>query len=641
MLRSKHLALPRSLVLGVSAVIVLLGVLATLQYRWLGQISEADQARLRAAAKNRAEEFARDFDREITRAFLRLQFDAAGAKALDTTRFVERRARWRTNTAHAGLVQDVWLADSSAAKLWRFDPETAQLEPKAWPATLEPTHDRIREATEALAKGRPAGTAASGPLPFSFFRPGRRGSADFLDDKDLALVSPIPDFEGATTARPGTTFPSFPLRLAGYTIVTLDAAYIREQLFPALLRRHFGADDGGEYALVVTAKADPGQVLFRSSPQELTPGTGDASALLFSFRMEEAGEDDQAFPIPRPGPSPRHSAEASLRRSENHGFFTGRRGGGFSRGEPDGHWRLVATHRAGSVDELVAAARMRNLGVSGLILALLAVSVVLVVVSAQRARRLAERQLEFVAGVSHELRTPVAVIASAGENLADGIVSGQERVEQYGRVVRDEARRLAEMVEQVLDFAGSYAGRRAYRFEGVDLQDLARECLGAIRPALGEAGATLDSSIGADLPPLHGDRAALRRALLNLLQNAIKYGGESPRVALRITASRSHGRPEVQIAVEDHGFGIAPGEQERIFEPFVRGEEAQARQIRGTGLGLSLVKRIVEAHAGRISVTSTPGRGSTFVIALPASRAVSTELASAEEESHGTAHPAG
>src|SRR6185295_11177082 len=131
--------------------------------------------------------------------------------------------------------------DSSAAKLWRFDPETAQLEPKAWPATLEPTHDRIREATEALAKGRPAGTAASGPLPFSFFRPGRRGSADFLDDKDLALVSPIPDFEGATTARPGTTFPSFPLRLAGYTIVTLDATYIREQLFPALLRRHFGA----------------------------------------------------------------------------------------------------------------------------------------------------------------------------------------------------------------------------------------------------------------------------------------------------------------------------------------------------------------------------------------------------------------
>jgi hypothetical protein len=120
-------------VLGVSAVAVLLGLLATLQYRWLGQISEADQARLRAAAKNRAEEFARDFDREITRAFLRLQFDAAGARALDATRFAERRARWLTSTAHPGLVRDVWLADASGQRLWRFDVQSKALEPAEWP----------------------------------------------------------------------------------------------------------------------------------------------------------------------------------------------------------------------------------------------------------------------------------------------------------------------------------------------------------------------------------------------------------------------------------------------------------------------------------------------------------------------------
>jgi signal transduction histidine kinase len=254
---------------------------------------------------------------------------------------------------------------------------------------------------------------------------------------------------------------------------------------------------------------------------------------------------------------------------------------------------------------------------------------------------LAERQLEFVAGVSHELRTPVAVLASAGENLADGIVSDREMVKQYGRVVRDESRRLAEMVEQVLDFAGSYAGRRAYRFEKVDVEDLARDCLSAIRPALDEAGATLDASIDSDLPEVQADRAALRRAVLNLLQNAIKYGGDSPRVSLRITTAKSHGRPEVRIAIGDHGLGIPAGEHDRIFEPFVRGEEAQARQIRGSGLGLSLVKRIVDAHAGRISVTSAPGEGSTFVMVLPASAAASAEFASAEEEAHGTAHTAG
>jgi signal transduction histidine kinase len=136
------------------------------------------------------------------------------------------------------------------------------------------------------------------------------------------------------------------------------------------------------------------------------------------------------------------------------------------------------------------------------------------------------------------------------------------------------------------------------------------------------------------------DRAALRRAVLNLLQNAIKYGGDSPRIGLRVTALRGGGRPEVKIEVEDHGFGIAPSDRDRIFEPFVRGEEAQARQIRGSGLGLSLVKRIVEAHSGRINVTSTPGEGSTFVITLPAAGA-SSALASAPEESHGTPHTAG
>jgi signal transduction histidine kinase len=93
--------------------------------------------------------------------------------------------------------------------------------------------------------------------------------------------------------------------------------------------------------------------------------------------------------------------------------------------------------------------------------------------------------------------------------------------------------------------------------------------------------------------------------------------------------------------VEDHGLGIAPAERERIFEPFVRGQEAQARQIRGSGLGLSLVSRIVEAHSGRITLTSTPGQGSTFVVSLPASFAGPEESPLAPEEFRGTAHPAG
>jgi signal transduction histidine kinase len=621
----------------VSAVAVLLLVLATLQYRWLGQISEADQARLRATSRRRVEDFARDFDREITRVFLRLQFDAAGARSRDTTRFVERRARWHASTAYPGLVQDVFLADESGSRLWRFDAEAGSLDPSPWPEVLAPVRERIHEATEAMAGARGLGFGATPPS----IRPGR-GPMNFIDDVDLALVSPILDFEPPAAPRPAEGFLSFSRRLAGYTIVTLDPVYVREKVFPALTRRHFGADDEGEYTLAVTAKADPRQVVFRSSPSGALPGAGDASAPLFGLRMEEAGEDDLLAFRMRTAPPPTLHAEPKTRvPPENHAFFPGRRGGGSMRGELEGRWRLVATHRAGSVDQVVAAARLRNLAVSAFILALLGVSVVLIVVSAQRARRLAERQLEFVAGVSHELRTPVAVLGAAGENLADGIVADREMVKQYGRVVRDEARRLAEMVEQVLDFAGSYAGRRAYRFEDVDVAELAQECLVALRPALAEAAATVETRFEDGLPWVKADPAALRRAVLNLLQNAVKYGGESPRIGLRITAVRGPGRPEVRIAVEDHGLGIGPGERDRIFEPFVRGEEAQARQIRGSGLGLSLVKRIVEAHSGHIGVTSAPGEGSTFVLAIPASSVDATALASAREETDGTPHTAG
>ena len=165
---------------------------------------------------------------------------------MDTTRFVEHHARWRANTAHPGLVQDVWLADETGQRLWRFDEASGPLEPSAWPAALGPTQKRIRESALAFAE-RPGPRALRG-APSSRLRPGR-GPWDFFDDKDLALVSPIPDFDAPTALRTGEGFVAFSRRLAGYTILALDATYIREQLFPALARRHFGADDEGEYTL--------------------------------------------------------------------------------------------------------------------------------------------------------------------------------------------------------------------------------------------------------------------------------------------------------------------------------------------------------------------------------------------------------
>jgi signal transduction histidine kinase len=275
--------------------------------------------------------------------------------------------------------------------------------------------------------------------------------------------------------------------------------------------------------------------------------------------------------------------------------------------------------------------------VSAGILVLLAASAVLIVVSAQRARRLADRQLDFVAGVSHELRTPLAVIGSAAENLADGVVTEPGSVRQYGRVIRDEGRRLGEMVEQVLDLAGTYSGRRALHAEDVvvgEILDEAVRAAGASFPSL-----RLDTTVEPDLPILRADRAALVRAVRNLVENAAKHGGESAPVAIRAARARSSGRDEVRLTVEDRGPGIPPEERPYLFEPFFRGRRAREGQVRGSGLGLSLVDRIVRAAGGRVEVASDPGRGAAFTIVLPVLSAASSP-ASAGEPSHGTPNPA-
>jgi signal transduction histidine kinase len=288
------------------------------------------------------------------------------------------------------------------------------------------------------------------------------------------------------------------------------------------------------------------------------------------------------------------------------------------------------------VDHVVAAARRRNLAVSFGILALLGASTALVVASAQRSRRLAERQVEFVAGVSHELRTPVSVICSAAENLADGLVEEPAQVRRYGVMLRDEGRRLAEMVEQVLEFAGTYSGRRTYRSEPIDVARLIDEALDLSSAELRRAEFSVVRDFGPGLPVVRGDAAALRRAVQNLVGNSLKYGAEGRWVGVRVAAVSEAGRPEVRITVEDHGRGIPAAELARVFEPFFRGREAVAAQTRGFGLGLSLVKRVAEAHGGRVSVDSAPGRGAAFAIHLPAS----SRPDDAPQPAHGLAHPA-
>jgi signal transduction histidine kinase len=288
---------------------------------------------------------------------------------------------------------------------------------------------------------------------------------------------------------------------------------------------------------------------------------------------------------------------------------------------------------------VVAGVRRRNLIVSFGILLVLGLSVVMTVVATQRAQRLARAEVEFVAGVSHELSTPLSVICVAGENLADGLLGGGKPVRRYGALVRDEGRRLRELVDQVLVF--STPGTLVARRERVDLRALVAGALEPCRTDIEEQRFEVRTEIAAGLPLVVGDEAMLRRAVQNLLSNAIKYSGSSRRLCVLVGAAPPGHGPQVWLTVRDEGLGIDPVELPRIFEPFYRSREARARQIRGSGLGLSLVRRIAEQHGGRVTVESEPGHGSSFTIRLPASEHARLEGSPNPLEGHEQAHPAG
>jgi signal transduction histidine kinase len=316
---------------------------------------------------------------------------------------------------------------------------------------------------------------------------------------------------------------------------------------------------------------------------------------------------------------------------------------GLSAGSPAAvapRWRLLVKHPSGSLERAVNAVRRRNLLISSSILAVLGASVGLLILSTRRAQELARQQMEFVAAVSHELRTPLAVIRSAGENLADGVVRDEEQIRKYGDLVRTEGRRLTEMVEQILELAGIESGQRGFALRPVAVAAMLREIVESSRALIDAAGMQVEYDLPDGLPPVLGDEPALRRVFQNLVANAVKYGApggpaSSERTGARVEgpvpSERGRGRVEgwiglrarrvgreVHVTVADRGIGIAAAEQPHIFEPFYRTPDVVAAQIQGAGLGLSLVKRIVDAHAGRIMVRSAPGAGSEFTVALPA-----------------------
>jgi signal transduction histidine kinase len=241
---------------------------------------------------------------------------------------------------------------------------------------------------------------------------------------------------------------------------------------------------------------------------------------------------------------------------------------------------------------------------------------VFIFVLVRREEQLARMRVEFVAGVSHELCTPLAIIHSAAENIADGVVETPRQLAEYSRLIASQAQRLERLVDRILLFASGRFDASKLLCEPVELAPVIAKCLAESEPMLADAGFILERELDAGAPAAIADAAAVSQCIENLIGNAIKYSGDDRRLAIRLRVAQMPAS-EVQISVEDKGLGITETDLPHIFEPFYRVRAARDGQTRGVGLGLYLVKQMMESMGGSVSVSSQPQRGTNFVLHFP------------------------
>jgi signal transduction histidine kinase len=202
-----------------------------------------------------------------------------------------------------------------------------------------------------------------------------------------------------------------------------------------------------------------------------------------------------------------------------------------------------------------------------------------------------------------------------GEYMRLGRVEKPEKIREYGEYIEAESRRLTQLINNILDFSRIESAEKKYHFCEADLTELVEQTVAAFEVPLRDRGVRVSLST-TRVSPISVDRDALGQVLMNLLDNAVKYSNGDKRIEVFIAQSAD----DVRIAVRDHGIGIPPAEQKKIFEKFYRVGTTLVHDVKGSGLGLSIVQHVVAAHGGRVEVASVPGEGSTFTIVLPLRR---------------------
>lgn len=276
-------------------------------------------------------------------------------------------------------------------------------------------------------------------------------------------------------------------------------------------------------------------------------------------------------------------------------------------------WRLnVALTSAEELAENVERRRVLEMVLVGLSGLIMIAGIIVVLVAAARERRLSRLKSDFVANVSHELKTPLSLVRMFSELLESGRVESDEKRRQYLSIIVKESERLQALIENVLDFARVERGRVAYDFVEGGVDDVVARAVEACRTRAEREGVRLAFEVAGDVPRTKRDEGAVEMAVINLVDNALKYGKGTAEVRVDVIPRARF----IEVRVADQGPGVPEEERKRIFDRFERGRRARDEKVRGSGIGLALVKHIAEAHGGRAWVETASPHGSVFVFSL-------------------------
>ena len=646
-----------------AVMVIALVTLAYLQYHWLGSVSVGERARLEESLQASSENFATDYDKVFKNAANSFRVQAFNESDRLEEVLERSYAHWKLKTGYPELIDSLFVI--SGVNNENFKAEYFHVEQKK----MKEVHgvDRIKKWVAKSSFKDKSNSLKFNDTP-------TLGKSSFIT-VPIRKFSVIPDATNITvtgdldniTSRVSLTLED----TSDLILLKLSNGVIKDEIIPALAKTYFSESYDDQYYLQIRSTDESDAPYYVSSDEIDINQTPDVRAKLnkvdlTNFIIFDSGVFTGTLPESAGNINAVHSVSReiqglSINKTDTtnilaitQSFSTNERiknavtfgdssysysystNSGQNRSRQrtsfndtlitarfnnalggNTNWELWLTSKAGSLDNFVAQTRLTNLGISFFILAILGISGFLIVLYSQRSQVLADQQMLFVAGVSHELRTPLSVIRSAAENMSDGVVGTREKQKEYADLMLKEGRRLSDMVDHIMEYSGIQSGRKVYHFSRVDTKDFFEQAISDMMPIVHDHGFTVDYNLDTRLDTVDLDQDAIKLCVSNLINNGMKFSEQPHTIMVDVSPGTINKKPAICCSITDQGIGISEEEQKRIFDPFFRGQKPLKEQVKGNGIGLSLVKKVVEAHKGVIEVQSEVGKGTTFRVFIP------------------------